>query len=68
MTQVLAVKEAMMFLQISKPTIYRLTSKKKIPFFKIGGSVRFRETHLLTWLEKHGVMPREGVGNDREAI
>ncbi|MBI9096371.1 MAG: helix-turn-helix domain-containing protein [Sphaerochaeta sp.] len=68
MNKLLTVEEAMTFLQISKPTIYRLTSKKRIPFFKIGGSVRFSETQLLTWLEKHGVMPREGVENDREAI
>ncbi|MDD4572760.1 MAG: helix-turn-helix domain-containing protein [Sphaerochaeta sp.] len=68
MNKLLTVEEAIKFLQVSKPTIYRLTSKKKIPFFKIGCSVRFSETHLLAWLEKHGVMPREGVENDRAAI
>jgi len=48
-------------------TLYRLTSQKKIPFYKIGGNVRFSEAHLLAWLEKHAVMP-EGVEYGREAI
>ncbi|MBN2795310.1 MAG: helix-turn-helix domain-containing protein [Clostridia bacterium] len=61
------IGEASSFLQISKPTLYRLTSQKKIPFYKIGGNVRFSEAHLLAWLEKHAVMP-EGVEYDREAI
>jgi len=65
--RLLTIEEAVVFLQISKPTLYRLTSQKKIPFYKIGGNVRFSEAHLLAWLEKHAVMP-EGVEYDREAI
>ena len=67
MNRLLTVEEAMQFLQVSKPTIYRLTSQKKIPFYKIGGSVRFSETHLLAWLESKGVMPKE-VENERKAM
>jgi excisionase family DNA binding protein len=67
MNRLLTVEEAVAYLQVSKPTIYRLTSKKKIPFFKIGGSVRFSEAHLLAWLESKGVTP-EGGADVREAM
>ncbi len=68
MNKLLTVEEAVAFLQVSKPTMYRLTSQKKIPFYKIGGSVRFSEAHLIAWLDRHGVVPMEGFENDREAI
>lgn len=67
MTKLLSVEEAMELLQISKPTMYRLTSKKKIPFYKIGGIVRFSEAHLMAWLESKGVQP-EGGDDVRKAM
>jgi len=67
MTKLLSVEEAMELLQISKPTMYRLTSKKKIPFYKIGGIVRFNEAHLMEWLESKGIKP-EGGEDVRKAM
>jgi excisionase family DNA binding protein len=42
--------EAAEYLGISKSSIYQMTSRKEIPFFKIGSRILFREEQLLTWL------------------
>lgn len=66
MTKLLTIDEAAELLQVSKPTLYRFTSQRKIPFIKIGGLVRFCEENLLQWLEEKTVEPGESYG--REAI
>ena len=40
-------------LPISK--IYTLTRTRKIPCFKIGRDLRFRESEILAWLEDHRI-------------
>jgi excisionase family DNA binding protein len=42
-------------LSISKSTLYRLTSERRIPFYKIGGRVLFSEEILQEWIEKRRV-------------
>ncbi len=39
-------------LNISKVTVYRLIESRKIPFYKIKGSIRFSENDVLSYLEK----------------
>lgn len=48
------------FLQISKATIYRLIDGRKIPFCKIGGSLRFRKSDIDGYIEKSIVEPLKG--------
>jgi excisionase family DNA binding protein len=43
------------FLKISKSTARRLQQQRLIPFFKVGGSVRFTKSDLLSYLEKQRV-------------
>ncbi len=38
-------------LNISKSSVYRLVDSRKIPFYKIGGSLRFKEDDILVYLE-----------------
>jgi excisionase family DNA binding protein len=57
MNKLLTIEEAISLLRISKPTIYRLTSQRKIPFIKIGECVRFLETRLMQWIEQQAVEP-----------
>lgn len=57
MKKLLTLEEAVEILQISKPTMYRLTSQKRIPHIKVGGSVRFLESRLIEWLESNAVEP-----------
>ncbi len=39
-------------LQISRPTVYRLIEKRAIPFYKVGGSVRFCQQDIQDYLNK----------------
>jgi len=57
MKQLLTLEDAVALLQISKPTMYRLTSQKRIPHVKVGGCVRFIESQLIEWVESHSVVP-----------
>jgi len=66
MMKLLTLDEAVELLQVSKPTLYRFTSQRKIPFIKIGGSIRFNEMKLIQWLEEKTVVPGESYG--RKAI
>jgi NitT/TauT family transport system substrate-binding protein len=67
MKKLLTIEEAVDLLQVSKPTIYRLTSQKRIPFIKIGGVVRFDETRLTGWLDGLAVEP-EGMCHGQRPI
>ncbi|PKL28566.1 MAG: DNA-binding protein [Spirochaetae bacterium HGW-Spirochaetae-2] len=64
MTKLLTLDEAVALLQVSKPTLYRLTSQRKIPFIKIGGSIRFNEVKLIQWIDERTVVPGESYGRE----
>ncbi len=38
-------------LRISKPSLYRMTSQKLIPFIKLGQRVLFDQEKIKEWLE-----------------
>ncbi|MFN9116267.1 MAG: helix-turn-helix domain-containing protein [Bacteroidota bacterium] len=46
----LDVQEAAAYLKLARQTIYGLTSKRNIPFFKKGKKLYFRESDLKDWL------------------
>lgn len=45
------------FLSISKTTVYRLIDTRKIPFYKIKGSIRFAEQDVLNFLKENRIEP-----------
>lgn len=49
---IVTIDEAAKLLDLSKGTIYRLTSTKSIPFIKRGGILRFERAALLKWLKE----------------
>ncbi|MDZ7793593.1 MAG: helix-turn-helix domain-containing protein [Spirochaetia bacterium] len=49
----LTYKEIASYLRISPVTLRRYVSEGRIPYLKIGRSVRFRKEHVDTWLEKN---------------
>ncbi|MGA2378433.1 MAG: helix-turn-helix domain-containing protein [Spirochaetia bacterium] len=51
----LSIQQAAAFLGISTSEIYKQTSAKTIPFFKVGKRVLFSEEDLKSWLEAHRV-------------
>ncbi|MBP6859095.1 MAG: helix-turn-helix domain-containing protein [Candidatus Magasanikbacteria bacterium] len=44
-------------LGISKTTVYRLIDKRSLPFYKIGGSLRFKQSDVMEYLEKSRIKP-----------
>jgi excisionase family DNA binding protein len=48
-------KELKETLGISLPTVYRLIESRKLPFFKIGKSLRFLREDIIDYLETHRI-------------
>lgn len=51
----LTISEVAELLKISAWTVRRLQRQRKIPFVKIGGSVRFKRSDLTAYLERRRV-------------
>jgi excisionase family DNA binding protein len=49
--RLLTLRETAIFLNKSEPTIYRLVSKRLIPFHKQGNKLYFIESELLEWVK-----------------
>lgn len=43
---------------LAKPTIYSMTSKNTIPYFKRGGKLYFNREKLINWLEEGNTDPK----------
>jgi len=54
-TKLLSPNDLAKILNISKPSIYRLIEGRTIPFYKIGGSLRFSEKDVIKYLEKNRI-------------
>jgi len=52
MEKLLTPDEVCSLLGIEKSTLYAWTSRRRIPFLKINGLLRFREKDLEQWLRK----------------
>ncbi|HEV8328646.1 MAG TPA: helix-turn-helix domain-containing protein [Nitrospiraceae bacterium] len=50
---VLTLEEACQLLKLKPSRLYYLTSMRLIPFYKVGGSLRFEQGELLRWFERH---------------
>lgn len=50
-----SIKELSKIFNISKPTIYRIIESRKIPFYKVKGSIRFTENDVLKYLKDNRV-------------
>lgn len=48
--EVLSADQAAEFLHIAKQTLYSMTSRRKIPFYKNGKKILFRRGDLEEWL------------------
>lgn len=53
--ELLTVDEAAEFLTISASGMRRLQNGRVIPFFKVGGSLRFAKSDLMTYLARRRV-------------
>lgn len=52
MEELLTLEELARYLKISKPTLYKMVEKGKIPALKIANQWRFKKDDINRWLEK----------------
>lgn len=60
--QVLLPIEAAELLRVSVDQLYHLTSKKKVPFTKVGGALRFDRVRLLDFIANGGSVGTSSAG------
>ncbi len=51
-TDIMTIKEVAVYLKLTEKTAYRLAAEGKIPGFKVGGSWRFKQSDIETWIEE----------------
>ncbi len=51
-TQLMKVSDVCKYLNFTKSTIYRLVENRKIPFYRICGRLRFKQTDLDEFLNQ----------------
>ena len=54
---ILTIKEVAEYLKVTERTIYRLAAAKKIPAFKVGGTWRFRQADIDSWIAAQSEKP-----------
>ncbi|MCL0073089.1 helix-turn-helix domain-containing protein [Dehalococcoidia bacterium] len=52
MEELFTLEELARYLKISKPTLYKMVEKGKIPALKIANQWRFKKDDINGWLEK----------------
>jgi excisionase family DNA binding protein len=53
--ELLTIAEVARLLKISLTSVRRLQQRRLIPFFKVGGAVRFSRSDIVSYLEKQRV-------------
>ena len=53
MEELITLKELSKYLKISKPTLYKMVEKGKIPALKIANQWRFKNEDIDRWVEQH---------------
>jgi len=56
----LTIDEVCALLKLEPQTIYQLTSRGRIPHFKIANRLRFKLSEIVEWIEKHKVAKSPG--------
>jgi len=51
----LTVDDVSRLLNISKAALYQMTSRREIPYFKVGNRLRFRQSVIEQWLRAQEV-------------
>lgn len=55
------MNETAKYLKISKPTLYGMTSKRALPYYKHGHRIYFRKNELDDWINKGRVKTQEEI-------
>jgi len=57
--EILTLKEAADYLRFSPDTIREKIRLQQIPFYRVGGSIRFRRSKLDAWVNMGEIIERE---------
>jgi excisionase family DNA binding protein len=49
--QILTIKDVAIYLKLAEKTVYKLAAEGKLPGFKVGGSWRFKQADIESWIE-----------------
>ena len=55
--RLISIKETAAYTRLSVHTLYTMVSQRRIPFVKVGRSLRFDLALLDEWIKQHTVMP-----------
>ena len=55
------VREVADVTRLSKDTIYKMDSEKRIPYVKMGRRTMFDSREIDRWIDKHSVKPRREI-------
>ncbi len=55
--RLLTIKEVSKIIGLSKHTLYKMVSQRRIPYVKVGRLTKFDVTLLDQWIKQHTVMP-----------
>ena len=58
-TEILTIKQVADYLKVTERTIYRLAAAKQIPAFKVGGSWRFSQADIDSWITQQSTEMRK---------
>ncbi len=59
MGRFLGVKELSEYLGVARGTVYQWVHEQKIPYYKIGGLVKFEQEKIDRWIKKREVRARD---------
>ena len=60
--EALTLEEAALFMGISKSTLYKMTHKHELPFYRPNGKlIYFEKAELLAWMRKNRSMSEEEI-------
>ena len=62
MNRLLTISEASELTRLSVKTLYSYTCRRKVPFVKLNGALRFDEDRLRRWIDEHAVEPVAAAG------
>jgi excisionase family DNA binding protein len=57
----LNIEETAELMQVSKQTVYKLTSQSEIPFYKVGKKLMFDRVEIIKYIRKHRNVTNEDI-------
>ena len=61
--EILTLKEICEYLELSSSHIYKLTSRREIPFAKTGKRIFFKKSDIDAWIYRNRITTRDEIEN-----